>query len=301
MRSLHNIAVSKIFKFDDFTDDEQDSPEAGGSTVPEEAYLTFSEEDLYFKPKNAVMEEEEPPEEAPEEAEEEEYEEPEEPEDPAIAIAAGIIDEAEQRAKVILNSAGEVSERMLRDAEQKADEMYSAAVEEGHGKGYADGFDEGGKEGREQFLRQSEEKYNALFSAIDTACEKIDTQKQEILERNLNDLSELTLAIAEKIVCIALDSSGEVVKRMILQAAAPAGVKQWSKVTISGKDADMMKEDGIDIYEELYAISERIDIITIDDADRGTCFIEFPDQVIDAGAGAQLRNIKDLIRTADKE
>jgi flagellar assembly protein FliH len=57
----------------------------------------------------------------------------------------------------------------------------------------------------------------------------------------------LTLTIAEKIVCIALDSSGEVVKRMILGAAAPAEAAQWAKVTISDKDVEMMKEDGIDI------------------------------------------------------
>lgn len=302
MRSLHNIAVSKVFKFEDFTEDEQDSPETGGGPVPEEAYLTFSDEDLYFKPEIPAEEEEAPPEEDPEGFEEETgHAEPEAPEDPAVAIAAGIIDEAEQRAKTILSTAGEASERIMSEAERKVAGMYSEAEEEGHKKGYEEGFSAGSEEGKSQALRQSEEKLEAFFKAIDAACRSIETSKQEILDRNLADLCELTLAIAEKIVCIALDSSGEVVKRMILSAAAPAETTQWAKVTISDKDVEMMKEDGIDIYSELYSISDKIDIIAADGADRGTCFIEFPDHVIDAGTGTQLRNIKDLIHSADRE
>ena len=303
MRSLHNVAVSKVFKFDVFAEDEYDAPETGRETLPEEAFLTFSDDDFYFKlvKPPAAKNEKEVAEDDIASAEEEEPEEEYEPEDPAIAIATGIVEEAEQRSEKILAEASEETARMLKEADQKAGELFIKAEEEGRKKGYEQGFSAGSVGGKEQFLLQAEEKYRLFFTAIDESCSNIDKQKREILEQNMTDLSELTLAIAEKIVCIALDSSGEVIKRMILSAAAPAGMKQWAKVTISAKDIDIMREDGIDIFGELYSVSDKIDIIVIDDADRGTCLIEFPDQVIDAGANTQLRNIKDLIRTVDRD
>ena len=303
MKSLHNIAVSKVFKFDDFADDENDISESGKNPLPEDAYLIFSDEDFFFKKEEPEEEEEEPLEEYLNLAEDEE-DEPEEveiPEDPAIAVSAGIIEEAEQRAKKIIDDANEEAERTLKEAKQKAIDVHSEAEEDGRKKGFEQGFSTGSEEGKLEFIRMSEEKIRAFFSAVDVACESIDAQKREILEKNIIDLSDLALAVAEKIVCIALDSSGEVIKRMILSAAAPAGEKQWAKVTISGKDVEMMREDGIDIFEELYSITDKIDIIVVDDADNGTCFIEFPNYVIDAGTGTQLQNIKDLIHTADKE
>lgn len=303
MKSLHKTAVSKVFKFHDFTED--DVTAGVEQLVSEEAFLTFSDEDFFFKREEPIEEEEEPaPEDVDFAAEEEEEEEPEEAEiveDPAIAIAAGIVEEAEERAKKIIEDANEEAEKALKEAKQKANELFTEAEEDGRKNGFEQGFSAGSEEGKKEYLAKSGERIRSFFTAADAACENIDAQKKEILEHNLMDLGDLALAVAEKIVCIALDSSGEVVKRMIMSAAAPAGETQWAKVTISGKDVEMMREDGIDIFEELYSVTDKIDIIVLDDADNGTCFIEFPNYVIDAGTGTQLQNIKDMIHTADRD
>jgi len=150
-------------------------------------------------------------------------------------------------------------------------------------------------------LNTTKDKYRKLIEAVDEACWDIDAQKTEMLKQNIEDLTELALSIAEKVVCVSLESSGEVIKRMILAAAAPAGEEQWAKVVISSSDAKLTEEDGIDLIAELAAISDKIDLVVMDGAAQGTCLVEFPDHVTDASAGIQLQNIKDLVRGADRE
>ena len=62
-----------------------------------------------------------------------------------------------------------------------------------------------------------------------------------------------------------------------------------------------MEEEGINIREELDAISGKIELVVLDDAKRGTCLVEFADRAVDASAETQLLNIKDTISGEDNE
>ena len=42
-------------------------------------------------------------------------------------------------------------------------------------------------------------------------------------------------------------------------------------------------------------LSDHIKIIPLSDDEAGTCIIEMPDEIIDASASTQLKNIRDLI------
>jgi len=302
MRSLLNLKGSKIFKYQDFTEEEQHAVK-----VEEPPYLTFSDEDLIVKRKKPQIDEEPAGTDA-----EGESEIPETVQDPVASLAEKainsaaleadrIINEAGEKAKAILEKSADEAEKIVREAEARAGELFAGSKEEGYSEGYAQGLIDGGKEGKEQARSLSEEKLKSFITAVDASCENIDLLRDETLEKYLKDLTELVLTIAEKIVCVSLESSSEVIKKMIQQAAAPAVDKQWAKVTISAEDARKMSEEGIDIREAISAISEKIDLNIVDDAALGTCLVEFPDQVIDAGAGTQLRNIKDIVRGADTE
>ena len=45
----------------------------------------------------------------------------------------------------------------------------------------------------------------------------------------------------------------------------------------------------------LPGLSDHIKIIPLSDDEAGTCIIEMPDEIIDASASTQLKNIRDLI------
>jgi len=302
MKSLLNLTGSKIFKYHNFTEEEPEYQKT--ADVP---FLLFSDEDLIVKrPEPKVKNEKELQGEA-----EELFEGKTDP-DPVLSIAEKvkndavqeaerIVAEAGEKAKAILEKSGEEAEKIILEAEKKARELFAGSEEEGYKKGYEEGVLDGNTAGSEQARRAFSEKLKDFFKAMDDACESIDLLRGETIAQYLKDLTELVLAISERIVCISLESSSEVIKKMILSAAAPAIDKQWAKVTISAEDAKSMLAEGIDIKGELYSISDKIDLNIVDDAILGTCLVEFPDQVIDAGAGTQLRNIKEMVRSSETE
>ena len=302
MRSSHDFTEGRIFKYEDFSEEFPEMGKGVGAVSAETPYIIFTDEDLAVK-KEPPASAKAPPEGNGASAELEKglAKDGKLFEDPSISFAERIIEKAEKEAEDIVEASRSRAEEIVAEAEEAALELRSLAKEEGYKEGHSKGLFEGGERGREQALKILRGKYREIFENLETARESIDRQKDEVLRKNVEGLTELAIAVSEKIVCVSLESSGEVIKRMILQTAAPAGGKQWAKVMISAQDAAMMEEDGIEIKKELYEISDKIDLIAVDDADPGICLIEFPDYVIDAGAATQMQNIKDIIRGADKE
>jgi len=284
---------------------------ADASLITEVPYLTFGDEDFLFRkgdPIPGIKEAMREPEEEPEEI----IEKPEIPTfaEPSRTTAEKIIDDAEleaddivenshKKAKSMIDEAKDEAINILAKAEERAEKLFAETKEEAYKAGYEKGLVDGNKAGQEKALEVSKEKYKAFFTAIDKACEAIDGQKEEALQQGIKDLTDLSMAISQKVISVALDTCGEVVKRMILSAAAEASEKQWAKVMISAKDARFMEDEGINIGNELYLISDKIDLIIVDDAASGTCLVEFPDHAIDAGADTQFRNIKTALYETD--
>ena len=302
MRSLHSGAMGRIFRYQDYVEEEFESPEEK-KQQPGEAFLTFTDDDFRFGKEDEPEEVEEPA-----EIEEEIIEEKEDEADGIIDIyeqaksaAVQIRVDAEQEAREIIEKSRQAADKILTEAENKIQDVFIVAKDEGYQAGHKEGYDLGVEEGTKKFLEESKERFSKFFTAVDEACGTFDDKKNEMLEGYLKDLTELALTISEKVVSVSLDSSGEVIKRLILTAAAAAETQQWAKVVISSGDAKLMEADGINIREELDAISGKIELIMLDDAKQGTCLIEFFDQVIDAGADTQLANIKDMINGEDNE
>ena len=137
------------------------------------------------------------------------------------------------------------------------------------------------------------------YKLLQKLFEELAAQKEEALRHGITSLTDLALAVSEKVISVALDTCGDVIQRMILSAAAEAAEKPWAKITISANDARLMGEEGINIRSELDLISEKIELIIVEDAAAGTCIVEFPDQAVDAGAGTQLENIRIALQDAD--
>ena len=272
--------------------------------IAEVPYLMFDDEDFFFR-RAGTQQSDASDGDTPEDIIEiiHEPEQIEELVDPTKEMADKIIREAEQEAEAIIEKAQEKAQKTIDEAnetaddikikaEEKAEKLFEETKEEAYKTGYDEGLAKGSEDGKEQATSAAIEKHKAFFEAVDRACEEIDKQKEESLEQGLKDLTELSLAVSEKVISVALDTCGEVVKRMILSAAAEATEKHWAKITVSAKDVGVMEADGINIGNELYSVSDRIDLIIVDDAESGTCLVEFPDQAIDAGMRTQLENIR---------
>ena len=114
----------------------------------------------------------------------------------------------------------------------------------------------------------------------------------------MDDLKRISLAVAEKIIQTSLQSSGDIVKRMILAATDKITKKQWAKIYITKCDTGISMDVDTEFLDAMSKLSENIKIITMDNGEEGTCIIELPDEIIDASAATQISNLRTILTDA---
>ena len=119
--------------------------------------------------------------------------------------------------------------------------------------------------------------------------------REELLRETRGELCELSLAIAEKVIHVSLNSSSEVVARMIQVATEKLKRREWVHIYVGGCAAKEVSAITPELMTALAGLSDHIKIIPLSDDEAGTCIIEMPDEIIDASASTQLKNIRDLI------
>jgi len=215
--------------------------------------------------------------------------------------AARLIAESEENARNLIEKAAASASEIVEMARDKATYIESTAHEAGFQEGYQEGLAKGLMEGKAQGYQEMAQKYTLFFEGIQQALETVDRLKEERLQSYLEEMKDLVLTVTQKIIHISLASGGEVIKRMILTEAEAAQDAQWCRLYISAKDDAAMKEDGIDLQRMLAGYSDRIRISVWEDADPGTCILEFPNQVVDASVNTQLDNLQEEVLRFSEE
>ena len=184
-------------------------------------------------------------------------------------------------------------------AEKIIEEQVEAAKAEASEKGYIEGFEKGQREGytdAQNAVNQGMIEEAAAFKKeLIRDIEEFRRKRDEILERDLDQLTELSLSVAEKIINISLRSSKDVVAKMIVAAAEDCRNKEWAKVYISNADREIAMNLEKELIDALNQISENVKVIVMEDEPSGTCIIESPDQIVDASVSVQLENIKQIV------
>lgn len=200
-------------------------------------------------------------------------------------------DDASVLRSEILAEARKKAEQIVGDAREQAELLREEAFKEGRETGYRDGYDEAYKEQR----RLLEQELQSLRKNITDVVEDVSIEKNKVLEQYIDDLKRISLAVAEKIIQTSLQSSGDIVKRMIISAADKMKKRQWAKIYVTKCNTGISMEVDTEFLEALSHLSDNIKIITMDNGEEGTCIIELPDEIIDASVSTQLENIKDIL------
>ncbi len=216
--------------------------------------------------------------EEPKEEEEESEGEDEEEED-SVSVEE-ILEEARTQARQIIN-----------DARSQAEYLRDQGYREGQQKGQEDGF----REAYDEQRRLLDAEIRELKSNISEVLQSVTVEKEKLLEQYVDDLKKISLTVAEKVIQTSMQSSGDIVKRMILAATDKITKKQWAKIYITKCDTGVSMDVDTEFLDKLSRLSENIKIITMDNGEEGTCIIELPDEIIDASVGTQLENIKDIL------
>ena len=218
----------------------------------------------------------------------------EEPQDPvsyAQIQADQILRDAERRAEELLETA-------RREAREQSaailEESRQAGLEAGRAEGVALGVQQALEEGRQERERQAQAQAAEVARFLERAGQAMDRQ----MDDNVEELRDLALAIAEKVVSVSLKSSSEVICRMIQAAIDKRKRREWVHIYIAECDAKQLVKLPQSLVSALSALSGRVRIIPMADDEAGTCIIEMPDEIIDASAATQLNNIRSLLSDA---
>ena len=259
--------------------------ELEAESPPEAPGEEEASEDIAAPPgEEAVLEEEAPPsgEEARAAAPQEQH--------------TGPVQYAQLQAELILKQAREEAEQLLAGARAAAkaeqEEIRMGARDEGYREGYAQGI---GK-AMEDAQRDKEAVAERLEKEVQAFLEKAGMAREEVLLQAQDELLDLCIAIAEKVVRVSLKSSSEVIVRMIQTATERMRRQEWVHIYISGCDTKGMAQISPALTTALGALSQHVKIIPMGDDEGGTCIVETPEEIIDASVSTQMTNIRDLLR-----
>lgn len=224
-----------------------------------------------------------------EESREEAKEEPE-----AQDTAPEDAEAARRRAEAILEEARQEAESLLEDARKQCEALREEAEREGRAAGYEAGYEEGEKKSAlegEQALQEFRRDMSELIGSVEK-------EKKLLLEKYQDDLKNIALAIAEKVIHTSLKSSETVIHRMIMAATDKLRKTEWAKIYISKAETELAMSADAEFVEALAHLSDHVKIVGMDNEEEGVCIIELPNEIIDASVNTQLENIKDILNNA---
>lgn len=208
--------------------------------------------------------------------------------------AQEIEQQATIKAEQLLQKAKKDVEKMLVEAREEAERLKTAAQKTGYEKGMIEGRQKAEVDCRAEYERMSQD----ALEDIKTVIENVEQMKEEMLQKYRNQLKDVAIAIAEKVIQVSLKSSEEVIERMVISATEKLKTREWAKVYIARCDAELMVEGDSSLLQHLAHLSDHVKIVIMENEAPGTCIIELPDEIIDASASTQMVNIKEILNTA---
>ena len=203
---------------------------------------------------------------------------------------------AQLQAELILNQAREEAQQLLeqarRQAETEQEEIRAGARDEGYRDGYAQGI----AKAMDDAVRDREATAARLEKDVQKFLEKASLAREEVILQTQDELLELCLSIAEKIVRVSLKSSSEVIVRMIQTATERMKRQEWVHIYISGCDTRQLAQISPALTSTLGALSQHIKVVPMGDDEGGTCIVETPEEIVDASVSTQMSNIRDVLR-----
>lgn len=209
-----------------------------------------------------------------------------------------MLEKKKQEAKEILDTAVEEATLIRQTAEYAADKIKKDAYMEAKGLGHIEGYDEGMLEAQKTIAAAIEREIFALKEEVSGIISGVSEAKTAIVNSFIDDLRDLAISTAEKVIKVSLESSGEVIKGMILSAVEELQQTKWLKIYISRYDFELLKETDYDLLDALASVSEDVKIVVMEEEPIGTAIVETPQQVIDLSVGSQLNNIKEIVDNA---
>ncbi|OON86171.1 hypothetical protein BXO88_08985 [Oribacterium sp. C9] len=193
----------------------------------------------------------------------------------------------------MLRDAADRAEKIINIAKMEAEQIKTDAYEEGYNSGHQEGMQDGREAARQQAeaeFKQTVEKYQ---TAVAHSIIQIGEERDESFHRYLDELKNVAIAVAEKVIHISLETSGEIIKRMIIAEVEKMKRTEWIKIYIDKFDYEQLISVDEDVAADLARISDNVKFVVQDKEKVGYAVIETPSEMIDIGVDSQIDNIRE--------
>ncbi len=206
---------------------------------------------------------------------------------------------AQVQSDLILEQARNQAEQIIREAREQAVQQSKTILSQAEEVGYQAGFQKGMQDGTAKALEEGAQMKAAqerqLAESADAFIKNAEAALSRQLNDNLDELRDLSIAIAEKVICTSLKSSSDVISKMIQMAVDKRKRCEWVHVYIAECDARRMTTLPPALANALAELSDHVRIIPMVDEESGTCIVECPGEIIDASASTQVQNVRNLL------
>ena len=211
------------------------------------------------------------------------------------------IDYANIQAEAIVQDAHRSADDFLAQAKAEAEAEAKRIYQEAKEAGFRDGFAEGLAQAQTENARRQNEEAAKLAGEVQQFLEKAGAAIDRQMDQNLEDLKDLALAIAEKVICVSLRSSSDIITRMVQTALDKRKHREWVYIYIAESDVKQAGQIPASLMSVVSKLSDRVRIIPMADDESGTCVIEMPEEIIDASVSTQLGNIRSMLANLHQE
>lgn len=208
------------------------------------------------------------------------------------------IDYAQVQAEAILEDARREAQRERDQAweefQQELDSARQDARLAGYKQGYSAGMEDAMQEGQTQLNQMAADQAKAVEAFLEGAAQARD----RLLDGMKEELKDLALAIAEKVIRVSLRSSADILRRMVESAIEKKKRCEWAHIYIADCDVRGSANTVPELTAALRGISNRVRVVPMADDESGTCIVEMPDEILDASVSTQLGNIRETLENA---
>ena len=199
------------------------------------------------------------------------------------------------QAEAILADAREEAEAMKAQALSEAQEEIEALRKDAHDEGYRQGYSEGMERAAEEGRREREEMARDQLQAVEIFLEQAARERDRMLDGAKEELKDLAVAIAEKVIRVSLKNSGDIILRMVDAATDTHKRCEWVRIYVADCDVEGRVYTASELAAALGHLSGRIRVVPMADDESGTVIVEMPDVILDASVSTQLGSIREVL------
>jgi flagellar biosynthesis/type III secretory pathway protein FliH len=182
----------------------------------------------------------------------------------------------------------EEREKYIKQITDKSDGLEKEAYEKGFAQGEKAGMELG------------EKRFDSIVKSFSEVLEFLGRLKEESYQKNEQDMIELVLAIARRIIQKEVSADGSIISRMISSALKYVTDQERIKVKLNPSDLEFAGQYRGEMIKEMGGM-KNITFESDEGIVRGDAVIESNRGIIDAGIGKHLQEVEKALREQAEE